>query len=214
MAIVKGGAAQNFSGKVGDVTYSQQKDGTTTVRQTPVASEDPPTVKQLSTRRDTTICSEFLKPIKEFIDVGYELQSRLEKQNQNNTIVSHVRHQALTGVYPNRSVDLSKVRVTKGQMQPPEDATVALTEFGLSFTWNPEIKIKGIHYSDQVMMLAYFPELGKAKYMTAGAQRHQGKDLLVLNGITHGHIAEIYISFISDNRKSISDSVYLGQLIW
>lgn len=214
MAIVKGGAAQNYSGKVGDVTYSQQKDGITTVRQTPVPSEAPPTVKQLSTRRDTTICSDFLKPIKEFIDVGYELQSRLGKQNQNNTIVSHIRHQALTGVYPNRRIDFSKVFVTKGQMQPPQNAEVTLTEFGLSFTWNPEARIKGIHYSDQVMMLAYFPELEKANYMTAGAQRHQGKDLLVLNGIPHGNIAEIYISFISNNRKSISDSVYLGQLIW
>lgn len=214
MAIVKGGIALGFSGKHGNTIFSQQKDGTTIARQVPVASQKPPTVKTLSTLGDTAICSGFLNPIKEFAQVGYELQCKIEKRNYYNSISSYVRLNAFTSVYPNRRIDFSKVLVTKGQMQLPEDATVTLTEFGLAFTWNTETEAKGIHYSDQVMMLAYFPELEKAKYMTAGAQRHQGKDLLVLNGIPHGHIAEIYISFISDNRKSISDSVYLGQLIW
>lgn len=214
MGIVKGGIAQNFSGKVGNLIYSRQPDGTITVRQAAEVIQKPPTVKKLSTQGDTSICSKFLKPVKEFVQVGYELQSKIEKDNYHNSIASYIRLNAFTGVYPDRRIDFSKVLFTKGQMQPPEDATVALTEFGMAFTWNTEARIKGIHYSDQVMMLAYFPELKNARYMTAGAQRHQGKDLLVLNGISHGHIAEIYISFISDNRKSISDSVYLGQLIW
>lgn len=214
MAIVKEGIAQGFSGKVGNLEFSRQKDGSTRVRQVPVASDKPPTVKQLSVQQDTKNCKNFLNPLKDFVDVGYELAGKIRGISAYNSIVSQVRMFTLTGEYPNRRIDFSKVLVTKGQMQLPEDATVTLTEFGLAFTWNTETEAKGIHYSDQVMMLAYFPELEKAKYMTAGAQRHQGKDLLVLNGIPHGHIAEIYISFISDNRKSISDSVYLGQLIW
>ncbi|HEY0175444.1 MAG TPA: DUF6266 family protein [Pedobacter sp.] len=213
MALVKSGIAKGFSGKVGNIIFSQQKNGTTTVREKPETIEKPATLKQLSSRQDMAVCNAFLKPLKSFILTGYALQAEQEKGNQHNSMVSYLMLNALTGEYPDRRIDFSKVLVTKGKMQQPEDAAVNLNESGFSFSWNPKTT-DDLHYSDQIMMLAYFPELQRAEFRTAGAQRHQGKDLLFLSGIKKGYIAEVYISFITDDRKGISDSVYLGQLTW
>lgn len=214
MGKVTGGLGIDISGSVGNLTFSKQADGSTTVKEKNGKSDIPLTVNQESVVRDTTITAAFMKPLTDFVKVGYELQAKIQKQNAYNTMVIHVRRDTLIGEYPKRMVDFSKVLVTQGKMEPPEDAVVALNEYGLSFSWNTEINNRGDHYSDQVMMMAYFPELKKTRYMTAGAQRNQGKDILMLSGIKRGYVAEIYISFIADNRKNISNSIYLGQLIW
>jgi hypothetical protein len=153
-------------------------------------------------------------PLKEFAKVGFELEAKSRKSNAYNAMTSHVRNNAFTGEYPEIAIDFSKVLITKGKMPPPQDAVVSLTESGLAFSWDPEIKVDGSHFSDQVVMMAYFPKLGQARFIAGGAQRYTGKDQLMLSGIKQGSAVEIYIAFIADNRQGISDSVYLGQLSW
>ncbi|SDZ89345.1 DUF6266 family protein [Pedobacter hartonius] len=214
MGIVKSGIAQGFSGKVGNMVFSQHEDRETTVSLAPAPSTKAPTTDQLSTRQDTSVCTAFVRPLAEFAKIGFRLQGKLERQTGYNAMLSYVRKNALTGIYPNRIVDVSGVLMTRGNMRPPEDAAVQLTGSGLAFSWNPEIKVEGLHFSDQVVMMAYFPELKMARYMIGGAQRHAGKDVLMLTGIKQGYAAAVYLSFITDNREAISDSVYLGQFIW
>jgi len=214
MGIVKRGIAQGFSGKIGNLVYSQHEDRETTVSLAPTPSTKPATADQLSTRQDTSLCTAFVRPLAEFAKIGFRLQGKFEKQTAYNAMVSYTRKNALTGTYPNRTVDMARVLMTKGNMRPPEDAAVNLTGSGLAFSWNPEIKVEGAHFSDQVVMMAYFPELKMARYMVGGAQRHAGKDVLMLTGIKQGYAAAVYLSFITDNRQAISDSIYLGQFIW
>jgi hypothetical protein len=214
MAIVKSGIAQGFSGTVGNIVFSQHEGRETTVSSKPAVSNKPPTVKQLSIRQDTSVSTDFLRPLKEFVKIGFGLQGKAERRSPYNSMVSYIRAHAITGKYPNRAVDFSRVLMTKGNMRPPEDVEVSLTGTGLAFSWNGEIKTEGAHFSDQVMMMAYFPGLKTTRYMSAGAQRHAGKDVLILTGIKQGYTAEVYLSFVTDNREAISDSVYLGQFIW
>jgi len=214
MAKVLNGIAMGFSGSVGNVIFKKQPDGSTNVSQKPAPSDKPFTPKQLSAQQDTALAVGFIKPIKTFIETSFELQGKLEKRNANNTLFSLIRLSCLTGVYPERKVDFSKILVSKGEMPVPENAAVSLNEFGVLFTWDSEAKAPGIHYSDRVMLMAYLPDLKQAKFELSGAQRNEGSDLLSLSGIAHGYTTEIFISFMADDRKSISNSVYLGQLTW
>ena len=214
MGLVISGIAKGFSGNVGNLTFSQQEDGTTTVRSRPGKSSKPPTVLQLSTRQDVSVCSQFLKSVKDFLEIGFRLEAKFKGGNQYNAAASFTRKQAITGEYPDRRIDYSKVLFTKGEMPAVQNAKVSLDERGFSFTWDPEAHLDGTHFSDQVMLMAYFPELNKAVYMTAGAQRFRGNDLLMLSGMKRGYVAEVYISFIQDNHKNISNSTHLGQLNW
>ena len=214
MGIVKHGPSMGWSGKVGNNVYSQQKNGTTTISQVRSASYKPTSENQLNIQSDTTFTNAILKPLKSFIVVGYELWAKKKGQNQYNAMVSHFRKEVVTGKYPERKVNFGDWLVTRGSMPLPKDVGVTVIESGFEFHWNPGTEEKNTHYTDQVMLLAYLPELNEARFSTAGAQRNRGKDQLVLSGIAQGITAEVYISFISNDRRAISNSVYLGQLIW
>lgn len=214
MAIVTSGIAQGFSGKVGKLKFTQNADGTTTVGEIGKARTTPFTPNEIANQQCTRVCNDFMKPIKDYIYVGYELEAKARKQNQNNAMVADLKKNSLIKDYPNTRIDFANALVTKGDLTPPINAAVSVNEFGLTFVWDKESTEDGMHFTDQVMTLAYFPTLAKARFMTAGAQRNMGKDMLVLSGIEQGNIVEIYISLIKANRKRISNSVYLGQLIW
>jgi len=213
MAKVKSGIALGISGTIGEITLCQQPDGSTTARNKQKKSDKPRTTGQLSTQMDTSLISEFFRPISYYIEVGFELETNLSL-NANNIAAPHLRKNAVTGVYPNRTIDYSKVLLTRGKMPPPKDATVTVTDIGFAFTWDTSVELPGTHFSDQIMLMAHFTALKKAVYVTGSAQRHTGHDLLVPNGIKQGTTAEIYVSFIASDRKSISNSIYLGQVNW
>lgn len=213
MAIVTSGPYVGFVGTIDGITYYQLKDGRTVAKRKNTKSEIPLTPDQLSVLMDTWLFAQFMKPLKGFVLVGYACEALLLNVNPYNAMVSSLRKNVIQGTYPKRSIDFSKVLMTKGTL-PAAESSAVITETGLAFTWDTALVRKTSYYSDQVMMLAYFPELKEVRYITAGAARHKGKDLLSLEGIKKGYQAEVYLSFITDDRKSISNSVYVGSFNW
>lgn len=69
------------------------------------------------------------------------------------------------------------------------------------------------------MMLAYLPANNTTWFVLSGARRNAGTDTLLVH-LEKGDrgqskkddVIETYIAFISDDRLSISDSVYAGQI--
>lgn len=208
------GIALGMSGKVGDLSIHQQPDGSVTSQGLPKPRIKPFSQDELDGQQTAKSWNTFLKPVKDFIDVGFELEAKRIHKNQHNAIVRHICSVALVREGKVTRLDYSKILVTKGKMTPPKDAEVNVTDSGIVITWDKEIIFDGQHYTDQIMVLAYFPGAGQARFITAGAERYQGEHFLLLPGIEHGQVAEIYISFIKNNRKEISDSVHLGQINW
>lgn len=213
MAIVTSGRYVGFVGTLDGITYYPLKDGRTVAKQKNTKSDIPLTQAQLSVLMDTAVFAQFMKPLTGFVQVGYDYQAQILNVNPYNAMVRCLRKNVMQGKYPNRSIDFSKVLVTKGTL-PAAETSVAVTEAGLAFSWDTAIIPNTTHHSDQVIMLAYFPDLGEARYVTAGNSRHKGNDLLALAGIKKGYQAEVYISFITDDHRNISNSVYLGQFNW
>jgi|GEM_PF-1563375 len=211
--IVKG-IGLTISGKLGDISIHQQPDGSVTTQSLPAPRTTPFSENELASQQPAKVWNDFLRPIKDFVDVGFDLEAKRIKKNAHNAIVRYICLVCLVRTDKVTSLDYSKVLVTKGKMNPPKNAAVEAADSGLVITWDKEITIDGQHYSDQIMVLAFFPESGQARYIISGAQRHEGKHLLLLPGIEHGQVAEIYVSFIKDTRKAISDSLYLGQINW
>lgn len=177
-------------------------------------STKPPTELQQAVRLRTKLVSAFLFPVKEFIEVGYEREAKRLKRLPQNPAFSYNWKHAVIGEFPKLKIDFAKVLLSYGTMPPPINLQVIASDKGLIFNWAPQEGVTGTHWSDQVMLLAYFPKLKKSAYMTAGASRYKGTDLLVVFDIEHGHFAETYIAFISNDRKSISKSVYVGKVRW
>jgi hypothetical protein len=214
MAIVTSGPFLGFSGTVDGITYFRLPDGRTGAKKKNRPSSIPPTHLQLVNRADTALVSTFMKSFKEFISVGYQLEAKKNHQNPHNMMVRYIRKNAIEGTYPNRSVNIAKVLVANGQLPAAAETSVVMTEQGLTFNWSTELLPRLSHHSDQVMMLAYFPEIRETAYVLAGAQRLMGTDMLPLAGIKKGLSVEVFISFITNDHTGISDSIYLGQFNW
>lgn len=213
MAIVKSGPYVGFSGTIDGTTYYQQRDGRTIAKRKNGKRTVPPTVGQLSVEADTKILISFMKPLERFIQVGFGLAAQKLGMNAHNAMVKTNRKKVIQGTYPYRSINYAAVLLSLGDMPVPL-AAVKMTEEGLAFSWDTGVQPGWTHLSDQVMMLAYFPELRECRFVAGGNERHHGKDVLPLAGIQKGFTAEIYMAFASDDRSSISNSVHLGNLIW
>ncbi|MNY19316.1 hypothetical protein D3C86_1527420 [compost metagenome] len=85
---------------------------------------------------------------------------------------------------------------------------------GLLFTWGFALN-EGFYYQrQQVMLLVYAPAISKAFYTLSGARRMTGAEAMELPDDFKGQLLECYMSFVADDRKAISNSVYVGQVVY
>jgi hypothetical protein len=213
MARILSGPFLGMSGTINGTTY-YQLNGKTYAKSKNRTSTKPRTEGQEANSATLGMISKFLGPFEDFLKVGYQHVAKSVEMTPHNAMASHIWKKALKGKGKNRKVDLSKLLITQGNLASAKKNNVEMTAEGLAFTWSNEIKPRKSHHSDQVIMLAYFPELEEVKCKIGGAERSVGKDFLPLDSIEKGYAAEIFISFAADDHADLANSIYLGQLNW
>jgi len=169
----------------------------------------PPTDAQLAGRQAMALGNAVLAPIKPFIKIGFKMVAAKIGMYPANRALSHIKLNAINGSYPEQYIDYSKLLVAEGKLPMAENPVVEKTESGLKFNWD---KVKTFPRNmDQTMLLAYFPDLDKAEYITAGAKRSAGEDFLEIRLSRINERMEVYMAFISEDRENVSNSVYLKQ---
>lgn len=202
----------NFRGRVGNLVFYVNK-GQNVVRSIGVRTK-PYSPTELSIQQDIAIVNKFLKPIKRHYTLGFELEAAGTKANAYNLAIKYNKKH-ITGTYPNRYIDPSSALVTKGNLPVTADISFRATPEGVAFSWDPTVLPEGCRLDDQLMILFYACKESKY-YCTfssfAGAKRSAGYEHIDLIPFLRKKNLSIYVSFISDNRKRISDSVYLGEI--
>ncbi|SEA74801.1 DUF6266 family protein [Pedobacter hartonius] len=214
MAIQKNGPLGPFSGKLGKVIGYVDKRGQQRLRTVGSYNFDNPSNALKETWLKTSITAVFLKPVLEFIRMGFAVQANAMRTSAYHLAVSLTR-KAVTGKFPDLQIDFSKILFSAGDMPVVEHAEVINIEEGLMFTWDTTANREhGTRPSDLVMLMAYIPEIKKAIFLRSGPSRSQGYAYLTLPHIVQKLTLETYISFISEDHKSISNSLYTGQVNW
>ena len=211
MAILKVESNRGFIGRVGNtVTYVLNGQ---IVKRTIGKSSKEATIPQLSARQKTKIITGFLNPVKEFIHIGFEFEARLvQKHSTYNIATSYNWLNAITGEYPDQKIDFSKVLLSRGKMPVTTHIEVKIADNRITFQWDKTIVSEGMKDSDRVMLMAYLPEENRAISLIGGAERLEGVEHLVIPECYEGAHMETYVSFISADYKTISNSVYTGQV--
>src|SRR5688572_12614649 len=114
MGIMSNGPHGPVYGKVGNlVTYRLlNKDVTRMVGENNKA----PSVKQLACRQQMAVVIQFLKPIVEFINLGFMVEAAKADIYAHNMAVSYNKLHGLVGEYPGLLIDYSKVLVAQGSL--------------------------------------------------------------------------------------------------
>lgn len=210
MGTLRNGLLGHYRGKIGNLVF-YVVNGKQVVR-TQTKHNYPPTVKQLQNRNELSTVMAFLKPLREFVSIGFAKAASGTVKSPYNMAVSYNKIHAVTGIYPDVVMDYAKVMVSQGNMLPALTPTVELIADGLKFNWLCPAGLEWPRGGDQVMLLAYFPGLQRASYLLHGAARFQCTETLSLPANVLNEHMEVYISFIAQNRKQIADSIYLGSL--
>lgn len=209
MGTLKNGLAGHYEGKIGNLVFYLLK-GKQVVR-TRGKHKRPASIPQLQNRSELSVVMQFLKPIREFVNAGFAILALGSSKTPYNLAVSYNKINAVAGIYPNVIMDFSKILVSRGGLLQAINPAVELNFEGLTFSWEYPPDLEWPRATDQVMLLAYFPEQQRAEYKLYGARRSALTDALPLPADLLDKRMEVYISFIAENRREVADSAYLNR---
>lgn len=211
MARAKKGT-ESFIGKIGN-TVVYELNGQL-VKRTIGISTKKRSEKQEAVLQQTSLITGLLRPVKEFIRLGFEMETKHTPLSPYNLATKIARLNAIAGIYPHQVIDYSKVALSRGRMAVQPEVKVRINHTGLEFSWDADFTGYGTRWNDRILMLAYIPEKRDAYFQLNGVRRNTGIDVLGIPRFNETVKIEVYAAFVSANRLMISDSVYLGQVIW
>ena len=208
MARIKNGLLHGFSGKMGNIVGCKTKTGYY-IRRMPAKSTKPPTVKQLAQRERFRLSQSFLSGLRELLKM---LPGVGEKEiSAYTSALGQVVKTAVSGDFPDQSIDYAAVKLTCGSLHRGCDHSVVADPLALTFSW-----CKGKQdciYQDLVAVLAYSPLTDQWIYQIVMVGPGSRSAMLNLPYYFQGEQVETWLYFFSFNGESVSDSVYTGSYL-
>lgn len=210
MGTIKQGILGGFSGKVGTVIGASWK-GISYMRSIPQHVKNPRTEGQVSQRSKFALTLNLLKPMTAFLRTGWKLYAH--KQTAFNAAMSYTLANAITGTYPDYSIDPSKVLVSRGSLAPAASASATPAGGGtVTFAWEDNSGIGSAKQTDKALLVVANPAKSEAVFDTAGAERTEITQDIIVPADWIGEEVETYMGFISEDNKEVANSVYLGTI--
>ncbi len=212
MGKISQGVLGGFSGKVGNVVGGSWK-GIDYMRIKPASVANPRTAAQVDQRSKFSIVLNFLQPLSEFLRVGFKLYAN--KMTQFNSAMSYNLNHAVTGAYPNFSIDYSNALVSRGQLNGAMGVAATSTNpASVDFTWtdNSSPGTSKAKSTDKALLLVYNITKDVAIYNLAGNSRDMGSQTIDVPTDFSGDDVETFMAFISEDGSQVSNSVYTGSV--
>lgn len=214
MGTVKSGILSKVSGKVGKVVGSNWN-GIEYLRSMPSQYKDAKTEEQIWYRARFSKLSGMLQIFAEIIQTGFKAEA--VRKTAYNAAFSYNYQNALSEEFPEVSVDLSKLLLSKGKLNGAENATAVSNDPAtLSVSWDDNSGRKWAQTTDKTMLVVYHPEIEDAWVNLNVAERSAAAAEVVLPQIYSGAEVHVYLAFSvkkgaqKGKAKGISNSSYLG----
>lgn len=219
MAILAGGPNGGFSGKAGSVVGYYQH-GKWVIRGLPKLSpkNKKGSANQNVCRSKFSVMQSFLKPIILFIRIGFNMEA---KKNGNTAHNSCKSYNMLNAFDENGKINYAAVRVSAGNLIGAVDVVIELVDEEVVFTWRDNSK-EGSERgwgdereNDQIMILGYHDGEIKNLFGTiSGERRSAGRQAIRISRNSLPWEYHVWVSFISDDRQLISNSIYAGTVTY
>ncbi|AOM78484.1 GNAT family N-acetyltransferase [Pedobacter steynii] len=201
-----------FHGRIGNLVGYTLK-GKHIIRKIGISTK-PLTPARKANCQKMKVVNEILSPSLPVIRAGFRLAIVGTDKSEYNEAVSYNKLNALQGEYPNISLDYTKVLVSMGDLPMAVNPAISQNADGneIEFNWEIPADLSYQYDNDRAMLMIYFPALKVSCYHLIGSKRAEGKDTIRIDGAHAGERMEAYISFIKDDGKQVSNSVYAGSL--
>ncbi len=209
MATYTDGINGKFRGKVGTVIGSSWK-GIPYMKSLHSKRTIPAHKDEQLNRNKFAMAHRWLQPVTDFVRAGYKgytptVEGFLAAK-------SYLLKNAFEGEGTDMVINPALMKVSYGDLPLPENITAAKTAPNeLQVSWDGSKK-SGPHARDQIMVLAYDIENGKANFNIIGQFRYVGIDTLYISPAIPERTYHIYAAFVAADRSRQSTSVYLGTI--
>jgi hypothetical protein len=177
----------------------------------PASVANPRTQGQVDQRSKFSTVLRFLQPITDFLRVGFKLYAK--KMTQFNNAMSFNLLNAITGVYPNHTIDYPNALVSRGNLTGAlNPAAISTSPGSIDFSWDNNSGSGNAQGTDKSLLVIYNPAKDQSVYETEGASRNTTSDSLTVPSDYSGDIVEAFIGFISEDGRSVANSIYIGSV--
>jgi Family of unknown function (DUF6266) len=208
MGTITKGILGGFSGTVGTVIGGSWK-GIDYMRSQPQKRSGNFSQAQLEQQAKFTVLMKFLETMAGLVRISFK--DFAIKMTGFNSAFSYNLKNAITGSYPNFSIDYSMVLVSRGDLPNAIAPAVAASGNNVNFTWTNNSGTGSAKTTDKAILAVYCAALKSTIYKTNGTDRSSGADSLNVANFA-GQTVETWIGFISEDGKAIANSIYTGQL--
>ncbi|WP_298152961.1 DUF6266 family protein [Flavobacterium sp.] len=200
------GILGGFRGTIGPVVGANWR-GLDVMRSRPKRGSRVASAKQLQQRMAFALVIRFITPIRALLD-NYFGQPANER-SRFDLASSFFLREAVTGVYPDMSIDYARVMITKGDLAGVQDAALTALALGtLQFTWADNSGQPEAVSNDLLLAVVYNPD--KARFLYSHVeQRSSGLLSLSVPDAWAGDAVHCWLGFTALGGHRASTSVYL-----
>ena len=213
MARLKNGLLGSISGKISDV-IGFIRYGKAFVKMKSIKSPKERQPGQLEGQQRMTVVNDFINSMTEFVRIGFALDAAKKTHSANAAAKSYQMKNAVTGEFPSLEIDYPKVLLSKGNIDPPANASAVALVNGIKFNWELSRRTEVYHKRSRVMLLVYAPSLKKSLFTLSGASILDKTGFLELPLEFKDQLLHAYITFLRDDQQQISNSAYAGSITY
>jgi len=210
MAIIKNGILGGFSGKVGTVVGVTWRDIDVMRALARPRTRAVSPAEQLQRAKMATVSS-FLQPMRDLLEVGF--RDFAKKKDGSNAAQSHVMKNAVMVKGNDVYIMCEEVLVTRGDLPNVKVAVAGSAEKGvIQFAWEDNSGLGKAGRADKAVLVVRRNEPKSCVYTLDGGFRSDGAASIQVNAFS-GCEVHTWLSFVSKDRKDITNSIFTGQFV-
>ena len=213
MATYKPGPFGPFTGKIGTVVGTKWKK-LNVARGVPSKSGKPPVLAQLEQRAKFALITQFLSNHGDLINLGFQRPSG--NVTPMNVAVKYHLQNAVTGIYPDYTIDYKRVLFSKGTGSIQNGYNLKMVQEAdrvIQITWEIEsFESKNTLPTDSIYIILYAPEINQFAAVFGGSPRSSLKRKMNVSRSFEGLKAHSWILFVSADQKQVSATQYMGEM--
>ncbi len=202
-----GGVFANWTKKVGNVV-GRIVDGENVYSIYQPNVSNPNTAAQRAVRSNFSLLTEMLAKTANFGKQG--MINYRTKGTWLSSLIGLNYDTAITGTYPNNSINFTKLILSKGILDNALNLAAQVQGQDMNFAWTDNSGMGNAEENDKFALLIYNKDKKVAIYDTAAASRSSRQTTYTLPTAWTGDGVEVYGYFYSPTKNIVSGSQYLG----
>lgn len=205
MGKIKQGILGGFSGKVGPVIGSSWK-GKAVMKGRALSFNDADSEAQRRQRQKFQIMVHWIFACTSFIRRGFH--GSANGMTEVNACVSYNIQNAVSGTYPNQTVDFSKTKVAAGSLEGVMDPAKTYDDYTITFTWTDNSGLGNADRYDNIYACVYNKTKNQSIYKMLSA-RSSRTGIIDIPALWQSDSVECWM-FAQHGEGMTSESVYIG----